>query len=1375
MSRLDFTGFAQRKPLSAILEIPSKVQSVYSLTQHVWAGQSDQERLDSKRHNRVRLETLDEFLIDPVRNYLHRILEKVADGTGQGYWVQAEFGVGKSHLLAVASALVVGGPGAWDRVKKREDEEAKTGPGARLDTLWRAKIEKKKVFPIVFSLEGFGGGQDLKLEDFVLEEAQRMFALREGKPLAVYPEEHLAALFLKEHQKAFKDELRVFLATKRLMRGLPAYDYDELMQALKRPESLKDAGRVLMAFYRHKNLMPQVEVERGARLSRMVEDILEAGYDGILVAIDEMSEYLRRAIQCNAEDEDCLLYLSNTLAQVQGRPIWTIVAAQAEHTNPKKIIAPDRLRQETLEHKAERFRDIVIQRTRKIKDREAVKVYFEGYRNLVPWVKDAPLAEFEDAFPFPPDALQVIRNISKELTGTRSTIGFLHGALQKAAAENAKDLVPLWRVFDDLMSYTETASTAGTGTISIRNRFRDQVAALEAAQATLKRITDGQLARPQNRTRAERILNTLFLHHIAGVAGLTKEQILDAVSDLKPGEDQLEAQLNHYETILEEMRRKLRNQIRFNQGRYEFVPKETSHYDDLVNSAADKLKSDPQLLVQMIDRLMAFSDKEAPSPFSGFVVEGEQRQVAFKVERWHGQERGGRVTSADLTVTRSAVFEVDTHGYEDDFLVIISRRPVSERALDKWLTKDRPADPRIVVWAPAELKDDERATLASVLAHLKVAEDYKETSHGKEGRRGFKHEAHRAFSVLQSIYGRGIAKTTRTSVTISLVGGVAAALEAMATDALDTCYQSRELDFDPRKFDTPNAVRLINGLVKLGLAVSEGDAAWSAVENFAGPLGLVRTEAPKRLDPSGSQFYQAIRGKIEGHGAGLEVKTVYNWFTGYNPADGKESPGLTRRMVDIYLLCLAQQGVIRIRQRSGDWIDRSTIANIDFKPDVLRSMQRIELPRAPDHWEIFAPYLEALTGRPDLGPKWDQAKADDALRAWWQDKWPESTHLQRVDRDVRDLFMTLGQAQTSPFDDLLLYWLEFSDEGRAGDYRQQEAIETLCRAVVRATGVPHPDHLSAQHLAKFRDNHRRLKELRDSFDKTSVLLIRAAKMASASLPEDKAFAPLRQAQQEILEELSSAESLLLNPDAVNTRLAPRFSGMEALYKEAFLSELIRLDSIQAQVEDGRREAEGSAELQALDDFGEVPEARRIAVACRSDLAAIPLRLRKAPEDRDRADKELALDGKVKDLKGEDLTLRRLRQECDARLKAHEVVTGVAQAALRQFAAFLNSPGVLDQLKAAKAPPKELVEILEAPTADEAAEALLTMPSKARKELAKLLKALLGKKHAKTVSLRNFFPHNDTVWEQGDIERVTGEFRDYLEGQWEAEVYLKIER
>jgi len=87
MNQLQVTAFANRKPLSAILIVPERVESVYSLTQHVWAGASDDERQQSKKENKVRLETLDEFFIDPVRSYLNRIFEQIALGEGQGFWV----------------------------------------------------------------------------------------------------------------------------------------------------------------------------------------------------------------------------------------------------------------------------------------------------------------------------------------------------------------------------------------------------------------------------------------------------------------------------------------------------------------------------------------------------------------------------------------------------------------------------------------------------------------------------------------------------------------------------------------------------------------------------------------------------------------------------------------------------------------------------------------------------------------------------------------------------------------------------------------------------------------------------------------------------------------------------------------------------------------------------------------------------------------------------------------------------------------------------------------------------------------------------------------------------------------------------------------
>lgn len=1376
MSDLDFTGFRERKALSEILTVPKTVQSVYSLTQHVWAGDSDEARRESKKRNAVRLETLSEFLVDPVRDRLHSVLEKVAEGEGQGFWFQADFGVGKSHLLASTAILAVGGAPAWERLKDREDADKAAGPGRRLDTLWRKKVEGRKVFPIVFSLEGCGGTEGRTLVDFVLSEAQDTFALRQGRPLAVYREEHLARLFLKEHQAVFRDPLRTFLADERLMRGLPAYQYDELIAALKNPDGQRDAGRVLLAFYRHQKLDPQVPTEPGERLERAVRDILESGYQGVLVVIDEMSEYLRRTPQANAADEDCLLLLSNTLPHTRGLPVWTLVAAQMAHNNPKKIIAPDRLRLEPLEHKAQRFRDIVVQRTRTVTDGAAVKVYFDGYRTLVPWVKETVQEDFEAAFPFPPEAIDILRRISAKLTGTRSTIGFLHRALQRAVEDRAKDLVPLWRVFEDLMSYNETPSTASSGGVSIPSQFPEAVAALRSAQGILAHITDGHLSRPQNRQRAERILNTLFLYHIAGLTdALRTDQILNAVCDLKPQDDQLEAQLGHYETILEEMRSRLRNQIRGRDGRYEFVAKATGQYDDLAHEAAEKLRQSPQVLWTWIDRAMTFTDREASSPFADYVP-ADGRLLPLKVT-WHGQDRTGRVTAADLGQGQQPE-EVDTHGNEDDFVIVLAKRPATEKAVDAYYDRGARKDPRLVVWAPAEPTDAEKATLAGVLAHLVVADEQKETGFGKDGRREFLKSASRAFGVLREMYGRGLAKTPRTSLAIPATGGVEGALQEFAGKAMDTCYRSRSIDFGNRKFDMQGAVKLINGLVRRGRAVSEADQLWSAVENFAVPLALVRPASPTLLDTSTSTFCQEIRDYVEAKcKAGLDIKTVYNRFTGYDPGDGTESPGLTRRMVDVYLLCLAQQGVLRVNDRKGGpWIDRATIAGVEFKPETLRNLGRIELPRALDGWQAFHGYVEVLTEKAPgtLGPKYDKATADDALATLSSGMWIRNEEIERINVQVGGLFSALGADRTNPFDDLLLYWLQFVEiEWPTGD--ELRVFDALKQAVLHVANIEAIDGLTPGHLDTFRDNYRRLRELRNASDKTAHVLMRAARFVQAGVPSARKYKDIAEARKALKAELDHADDLILDPDAMNARLDPALKAMVDRYVPAYLDALMELDAAQGDLDTAKKAAREGTDWKVLADFEEhVADAAKLVSSLSSLLDGLPARLRRSPEDRDRVRPDVDREAVVRDVRNKELTLQDLVEAAEARRTARKDLDDGPRKALLAFAQFLRSPGIRAGLTAAGASVAGVADLLAATSDEDVILALQTLPDAGRHELGKLLKSLLAGRKPKTIRLADFHPTVDTLWEEKEIDTVVDQFRDYLKGCWEDGAYVKVE-
>ena len=87
----------------------------------------------------------------------------------------------------------------------------------------------------------------------------------------------------------------------------------------------------------------------------------------------------------------------------------------------------------------------------------------------------------------------------------------------------------------------------------------------------------------------------------------------------------------------------------------------------------------------------------------------------------------------------------------------------------------------------------------------------------------------------------------------------------------------------------------------------------------------------------------------------------------------------------------------------------------------------------------------------------------------------------------------------------------------------------------------------------------------------------------------------------------------------------------------------------------------------------------------------------------------------------------------------------------------------------------MTEVLETRSDDELVDVLTTLPAKELKTLAKLLTAVVGDKHPKAVSVAEFVPQTEFIWEAKDIDAVVTEFRDYIEKAWEEGCYLKIEK
>ena len=79
-----------------------------------------------------------------LRDYFQEMLELVVSGRGQGYWIQAEYGAGKTHLLGTLGVLLTDSTGeAWDAVTNPEIHGFKT-----------AFVGKTRLFPVILNCKG---------------------------------------------------------------------------------------------------------------------------------------------------------------------------------------------------------------------------------------------------------------------------------------------------------------------------------------------------------------------------------------------------------------------------------------------------------------------------------------------------------------------------------------------------------------------------------------------------------------------------------------------------------------------------------------------------------------------------------------------------------------------------------------------------------------------------------------------------------------------------------------------------------------------------------------------------------------------------------------------------------------------------------------------------------------------------------------------------------------------------------------------------------------------------------------------------------------------------------------------------------------------
>ncbi|MBN2531851.1 MAG: hypothetical protein JXB88_03110 [Spirochaetales bacterium] len=1019
--------FTQRQSVDKICSVPEKIISVYSLEKHVWA---DSNSIESRNKRLPELKSIEEFQFDPVRPFLTDVLKNMAAPykpekrdypIGQGYWIQAEFGSGKSHLLCVLSALALGKENAWRII---DEKEKKIGKGKResLYRFWEEGIRAKSgngnkgIFVIVKTLVGAGSGtiglsdKGKRLTEYILDAAKEQLQIELGKNISLYPVELLADRFLKEDIDRYRNDLKKFLKDPHF------FDDDEFeeigdfindIQQNKSPEYKRSCGNKLWRFYtEYLKVRPQIAAESEDILKHMAETIMHEGYSGILLVLDEVSLFMKnRDPDQRDDDERTLVVLSNRLAKIHNLPVWTICAAQQaieSKLGVKNIIADDRLKLVKLLENDKDYYDIVLSRMREIIQPDAINNYYLYYKKGFTWPNSIGESEFTHFFPFYKPAIEVLRAITFELTTTRSAIHFMHQTLKHQIKKKGDELIRLWELFDETVKYEEDPSGVHAGLVAIKTKKEIEYRAYESCKRQIEGLTKGLLKHYQD--KAIKIIQTLFLYHVSKIRqkGISPEEISNSVLIERDSEANADENIQHYETLADNLKKELRQIVQSfdeeNRPFYRFDPVFTGvDPRDEFRKARDEVETHEVLLKEAWYHLLAmnewpvrtrqmiidlsngiksiFRDIASVSPEKSSVSINKDHTISVT---WNGRAVSGIIGMRDfrqLINKNQSIPAIESDQTDNDFSVYIGIQSLSADNIRSLI--ERRKDPRIIVWVPDELTREENERLIDFAAYKKLVSDW----HGNDSEDAvavinwvsntLQTELGKIIKIIELCYNRGRMDSLHFSqMEFHIAGELPAILTPLIEQVLSAAYLSDSIKFErPFIFRNEEAVKVINGIVRTG-NIPKGtkpNQNISAAQNFGFGLDIIKRSNERKLDITDNAFADAIwyfiDDKLESDTQIMRMETLYKNFMG--TGGGQKDYGLSRRMVQLYVLCLVKEGKIKVTlsAKSGlsyNTIDYGNISDTDFSAKILDSMLEIQKMVRPENWEILKPFAEKL-------------------------------------------------------------------------------------------------------------------------------------------------------------------------------------------------------------------------------------------------------------------------------------------------------------------------------------------------------------------------------------------------------------------------------
>ena len=890
--------------ISKIVSLKREPQTTPTLSQYI--------------QKKMAKECVSQYLVtSSLRAHFKRIFECVVHRQGQGFWIQAEYGAGKTHFLATIVALLMWmSEKVWDYLL---DDELKQE--------YADALSKARMFPVAFSLRGMGQSEG---EDSLM----RIFEEQIRESLELHDPALAAQVKLTSAEIAeawYANE-----ATTPLKAAVVAF-FDEEHHCkpddFRSQHGPKKFGQELV---RSGLAEGRLKGKYKERFAYIYDQITKLGnYDGIIFVVDEFRSWQDRHVAgtvAYAEDEEVLETLAFVLP-TQHLNIITMIASQGDM--PQKLSGGgqgDRFIPLYLladKNKGD-FGEIVTFRCRELTAGAAtdIKDYYDLCRKEYKFIRqgNVSLDYFTAIFPFQPRTFDVMRRITQSadqhnLPTARSAIRMAWQTLSDGELLKGTRLVTL----SDIIRCDELRKGLN------HEQYRDDFQGLQGA---IEQLPELDVAR-EEREQARRVLETLFLwvlslpdnlrdgliaQEVAEAAWLIDdavdsttqaEHILTKLTQSgfpirveKKTRDGKELDVYSYETAVTQI-----NPVRF------FIPQKKKAKDDL---KAQDLKWIEALFWQLADLTAEAQDELGVN--GGILADfqpkdqrsDKERQAgkpadyqfphnaATSTKRVHKVQYGGEVMVSDRW--RTEFGEEITNPDQHFRIVYLTSQPDAD---DAAITADL-QDSRIAVCRPESLSEDTRETLADLIASEAMKRN--STAPNQEGLRVYadtkRKEALKALLKDQlDEFRRGKVLTQKEygipPTEIFKVTKVSKDREAdLAGRLLEKAYDTPL--FSPKDFKKDfadnDAKKVYAGVFHKEPAKAEKDAA----VNFGVGLELCVKSHPGEFRPDTSQALTRLRETISGR---TDVPLAE-----LKLALCKAPFGLTDSMVVLYACALVKQG-----------------------------------------------------------------------------------------------------------------------------------------------------------------------------------------------------------------------------------------------------------------------------------------------------------------------------------------------------------------------------------------------------------------------------------------------------------------------------------